>query len=256
LNLSLDFPVSINFGEVKLYLHVILEFLAFIVGFRYYVFLRKRNSDSISNLNRIFILVGATAGALIFSRLIGALESPSQFFSGDESIEYYVTNKTIIGGLIGGLIGVELVKKWISERTSSGDLFTYPIILALIIGRLGCFSMGVYEPTYGNETDFLTGMDLGDGLKRHPTTLYEIVFLILLWVSLKFAEQKLVFESGARFKFFMVSLFLFRGLIEFIRPGERIFGLTVIQICCVLGLIYYYKVWLQPQKQILHAKSK
>ena len=256
MTFSFDFPFSVNFGDVSVYLHVILEFLAFIVGFRYYVFLRKRSSDSISNQNRIFILVGATAGALVFSRLIGALESPSQFFSGDESIEYYLINKTIIGGLIGGLISVEFVKRLIGEKTSSGDLFTYPIILALIIGRFGCFSMGVYEPTYGNESDFFTGMDLGDGLKRHPTTLYEIFYLILLWVSLKFVEQKLVFVNGARFKFFMVSLFLFRGIIEFIRPGERLLGLTVIQISCLLGLIYYYKVWLHPQKQILHAKSK
>lgn len=256
MTFSFDFPFSLIFAEFTLYLHVILEFLAFIVGFRYYVFLRKRNSDAISKQNRILILVGATAGALVFSRLIGALESPSQFFSGNETIGYYFENKTIIGGLIGGLIGVELAKKWIGEKSSSGDLFTYPIILALIIGRFGCFSMGVFEPTFGNETDFFTGMDLGDGLKRHPTTLYEIVFLILVWISIKLAEQKFEFENGARFKFFMVSLFLFRGLIEFIRPGERVLGLTVIQICCLLGLIYYYKVWLQPQKQILHAKSK
>ena len=60
-----------------------------------------------------------------------------------------------MGGLFGGLLGVELVKKMIGEKQSSGDLFTLPIILGIIIGRLGCFLTGIKEFTFGKETSFL-----------------------------------------------------------------------------------------------------
>ena len=90
-----------------------------------------------------------------------------------------------MGGLFGGLIGVEISKKIIKERHSSGDLFTFPIIIGIIIGRIGCFLSGTKEFTYGRETNFITGMDLGDGLYRHPISLYEIIFLILLFIFLK-----------------------------------------------------------------------
>ena len=80
--------------------------------------------------------------------------------------------------MLGGLAGVELIKKTIKEKLASGDLFTYPIILALIIGRIGCFSMGVYEETYGSPTSLPWGMNFGDNILRHPVCLYEIIFLI------------------------------------------------------------------------------
>jgi phosphatidylglycerol---prolipoprotein diacylglyceryl transferase len=250
------FPVSFQFGEITIYLHTLLEFLAFVIGFRYYVILRRQTKDPIPAMNRIWILVGATAGALVFSRLVAGLESPSRFFSGEEPMVYYFASKTIIGGLLGGLIGVEVVKKMIGEKTSSGDLFTYPLILGIIIGRLGCFSMGVYEETYGYPTNGIFGLDLGDGIPRHATTVYEILFLVMLWIVLVKLDKGYDLENGTRFKIFMVSLLAFRFMIEFIRPGERFLALTTIQWTCMLGLLYYWRVWLQPKKLFLYAKSQ
>ena len=54
-----------------------------------------------------------------------------------------------MGGLFGGLLGVELAKKIIGEKQSSGDLFVFPIILGIFIGRIGCFLSGINEFTYG-----------------------------------------------------------------------------------------------------------
>ena len=145
-----------------------------------------------------------------------------------------------MGGLFGGLIGVEISKKIINEKQSSGDLFTFPIIVGIIIGRIGCFLSGIKEFTYGNKTSFITGMDLGDGLLRHPTSLYEIIFLIFLFIFLK----KIVFytnnESGLLFKIFMISYFGFRFMIEFLKPNTfYVLGLSSIQLLCMTSWIYY-----------------
>jgi prolipoprotein diacylglyceryltransferase len=112
----------------------------------------------------------------------------------------------VVGGFLGGLIGVELTKKIIGEKRSSGDLFVYPMILALCIGRLGCFSMGVYEETYGLPTQLPWGMNLGDGISRHPASLYEIVFLFMLWFTFFGLQRRFTLDNGALFNLFVIPV--------------------------------------------------
>src|SRR5688500_16469505 len=123
----------------------------------------------------------------------------------------------------------------IKEKHSSGDLFTLPIIAGIFIGRIGCFLSGTNEFTYGTTTSFMMGMDLGDGLQRHPIALYELMFLTLLFFVLKRAYHRNNFESGVLFRFFMLSYFGFRFFIEFLKPNVFfILGLSSIQWLCIV----------------------
>jgi len=251
-------------------LHTLFETLSYFVGYAYYKHLRK-SGDAISTDNRIYIIMGAAAGALVFSRLIGLLEDPNLFTAAHPFI-YYLQHKTILGGLAGGLLGVELTKKILGERNSSGDLFVFPIILSLVIGRVGCLLAGVHDGTVGTPTASIFGMDLGDGIKRHPTSLYEIIFLIVLFLILKIYNNKskssrvaeggvaiqqsvdcfvrqsrpLNDASGYLFRYFMMSYAAFRLLIENIKPVYPIFGgFTAIQWTCVALLIYYAQLFIR-----------
>ncbi|RAJ17840.1 prolipoprotein diacylglyceryl transferase [Olleya aquimaris] len=220
-------------------IHLVLEYLAFFLAFRYYVILRRKITDKINTNNRLSIILGAALGALIGSRLIGFLENPLIEFSQQNLIQLLNT-KTIMGGLFGGLLGVEIAKKIINEKQSSGDLFVFPIILGIFIGRIGCFLSGINEFTYGLETSSIFGMDLGDGLLRHPTSLYELVFLVLLFFILKRIASHFTLKNGDLFKLFMLSYFGFRFCIEFLKPNIfYIFGLSTIQILCVICWLYY-----------------
>tara|TARA_R110002020_G_scaffold465756_1_gene687643 strand:- start:309728 stop:310381 length:654 start_codon:yes stop_codon:yes gene_type:complete len=205
------------------------------------VFLRKRNTDVITSNNRLSIILGAALGALVGSRLVGFLENPLIEFTLKNAITLLNT-KTIMGGLFGGLLGVELAKKIINESQSSGDLFVFPIILGIFIGRVGCFLSGINEFTYGKVTTSAFGMDLGDGLLRHPTSLYELFFLIFLFIALKTVNNRLQLKNGDLFKIFMLSYFGFRFCIEFLKPNVfYTFGLSSIQILCVICWLYYSK---------------
>ncbi|WP_396602534.1 prolipoprotein diacylglyceryl transferase [Algibacter sp. R77976] len=222
-------------------IHLVLEYLAFFIAFRYYVYLRKRSTDVISSNNRLSIILGAALGALIGSRLVGFLENPMIAFS-QENIIQLLNTKTIMGGLFGGLLGVEFVKNRIGETRSSGDLFTFPIILGIFIGRVGCFLSGINEFTYGYETSSVFGMDLGDGVLRHPTSLYELVFLVVLFFCLKWIKNTKHLKNGELFKWFMILYFAFRFFIEFLKPNVfYVFGLSSIQILCIICLLYYRK---------------
>jgi phosphatidylglycerol---prolipoprotein diacylglyceryl transferase len=238
----MQFPLDFSVFHYSLSSHLIFETLGYFIGFRYFLFLRKTNQDPLPESNRIWVIIGATFGAFMFSRLLGALENPSEFFSSDAPFLYFYSHKSIVGGLLGGLLVVEIVKMFLKEKSSSGDLFTYPLILAMMIGRIGCFTMGVHEPTYGLESELPWALDLGDGIMRHPVAIYEILFLGLLWIVLRSLEQRVRFRNGLRFKYFMIAYLMFRFFADFIKPVYLLpTGTSSIQLACLLGLTYYAK---------------
>lgn len=255
----MKYPVEIGFGNLRISAHFILETLAFVIGFRYFLYLKRKQPDPIPESNRVWIIIGAAFGAFLFSRVLGSLENPGVWLQAENPWLYFYANKTIVGGLLGGLLFVEITKSFLKEKLSSGDLFTYPLILAMIIGRVGCFSAGIYEPTFGVESSLPWALDLGDGILRHPVALYEIIFLMMLWFSLYSLEKYIRFDMGVRFKLFMITYLAFRFLLEFIKPVHPlVWSLTTIQLACAAGLVYYYRtitrLFYNPGKLALHEQ--
>ncbi|MDN3580406.1 prolipoprotein diacylglyceryl transferase [Mucilaginibacter flavus] len=251
----MHFPVNIPIDKSGIPVHFVCETLAYFLGYRYYAYLRRHTHDKISTDHRLIIFIGAALGAFIGSHMVGVLENPTLL--SHFSLIYFMGNKTIVGGMLGGLIGVEITKKQIGVTASSGDMMVYPLVLAMIIGRTGCFLAGLEDGTYGIASKLPWAIDFGDGIRRHPTNLYEIIFWALLWIVLKIIEKRFVFADGARFKVFMVSYLIFRFLDEFIKPDYFFsFGVSVIQLVCIAGILYYYKVFIQPSKLIkAHART-
>ena len=244
----MNFPDQFELFGNQFHYHFLFETLAFFVGIRVYYFLRKKSVDAISEMNRLWILLGAMLGALLGSRLIAILEL-EHFWRSYSLIELY-QNKTVAGGFLGGLLGVELVKKIIGVRIASGDIYVFPIIIGLFIGRIGCFLMGIGENTFGIVTTFFTGMNLGDGKLRHPVALYEIVFLMVLFIFFVVLKNKNL-ENGDRFKIFMILYFLYRFLVEFIKPYYPIFlNLSSIQWSAMFIFVYYWRFYRSEERRV------
>ncbi|WP_129714414.1 prolipoprotein diacylglyceryl transferase [Pedobacter sp. SYP-B3415] len=252
----MSFPFTFELGGHTIYLHAITEWLAIFAGFRYYLLLRRKQGDQITSETRIWIIIGAMFGALAGSRLVGGLENYPEMAASTQKAFYFFSNKTIVGGLLGGLFGVEFTKAIAGEHKRSGDLFVFPIILALIIGRTGCFSMGLAEQTYGLRTGLPWGIDLGDGIPRHPVCLYEIFFLVLLWLSLSWLKAKQPPQSGGLFRIFMISYLIFRFMLDFIKPHFTwSAGLSTIQFACLAGLVWYIYDSLSTMKRAQQIKQ-
>lgn len=246
----MTFPVTF----LNIHLHFIFEILSYTIGFRYYLYLRKNSVDLISESDRMTIFIGAAAGAFLGSHILGILEKPipSEVFSDKpimRFILFFMANKTVLGGFLGGLIGVEWTKKIIHVHTSSGDLMTFPLILGLIIGRIGCHLEGLEDGTFGNATTLPWGIDFGDQIYRHPTNLYEIIFLTTLWLSIIYIEKRYPLSNGVRFKIFLINYLLFRFFIEYLKPAYfHPIGLSSIQIAALGGLFYYLILYFKTLK--------
>ncbi|MFV0344672.1 MAG: prolipoprotein diacylglyceryl transferase [Bacteroidales bacterium] len=247
----IDFPARFVLFDQEILWHTVLEALGIFLGMRYYFYLRRKSSTRLPFTISLFIVIGATGGALIGSKLIGNLEHPEILFNNPFSLKRFWMNNTIIGGLSFGLIGVELIKKAIGHKESTGDLMVFPLMLAMIVGRVGCFVTGVYEETYGVPTNSIFGMYLGDEYRRHPVALYEIVFLIVLWIAIAVFKKKHKYESGRLFQIFMLCYFGFRFVLDFIKPRYELFwSLGTIQIVCIVVIIYYlYLIFMRDSKK-------
>ena len=94
------------------------------------------------------------------------------------------------------------------------------------------------DGTYGSATHLPWGVDLGDGIARHPVALYESAAMLLLAAALVRLRTRL--RRGEAFKLFMVSYLAFRLAADGLKPGVALaLGLTAIQWACVGGLAYY-----------------
>lgn len=196
---------------------------------------------------QLWIILGMLISAWIGARLVAYVHYADWMAEhwGEPSI--WTVGKTIVGGLLGGLIGVEITKRLVGVTQSTGDRFVFPLILGIAIGRIGCFIHGLHDNTYGIATALPWGVDFGDGIPRHPTQLYEIAFLAALGGVLWRIRPQLS-SAGDAFRVFMVCYLAFRLGMDFLKPphgGEAAHAtlylglLSGIQLACLGGLAYY-----------------
>jgi prolipoprotein diacylglyceryltransferase len=190
------------------------------------------------------IFLAALIGGIIGAKLPYVAWNVSLYLNGVRDPEVLFSGRTILGGLIGGTLAVRLVKHRLNLRTRKGDYLVPGIAAGLVLGRLGCFLRGC---CYGTVTTLPWGVDFGDGLHRHPTELYEALFC-LGWFLYARLQPKT--ETGWLFDRFMLSYFVARFFLEFIRTETAIFaGLTAFQLVCipVVGWICF-KLLNTPQR--------
>lgn len=245
----MTFPVYINLGIFTVHPHLLFETLAYFIGFRVYLYTKTKGSMPTNKA--VWVAIGAILGAAIGSKLLYWFESPVETIENLFNIVYMMEGKTIVGGLLGGLIGVEWMKKRIGWSRSTGDDFVLPLIVGMTIGRIGCFLTGLSDHTYGTETRLPFGVDFGDGVMRHPTQLYEIVFLLILGISIMIIKRKgLQRWEGFLFQLFMIGYLGFRLWIDFIKPTPHPYLLlNNIQVAAILGLIYYFFLIQKKRKE-------
>lgn len=232
----MELPLRIPLGAWAVHPHLLFDLLAYAVGFRLYLVERRRRGDFLDDPRRWWVVAAAAAGAAAGARLLYLFECPGETLRHLDDLSFLLGGKTIVGGLAGGWLGVELAKRALGVRGRTGDLFAIPLALAIAVGRVGCFLSGLDDHTHGLPTGLPWGIDLGDGVARHPTPLYEIVFLALLASALAAWRRRGPVE-GDLFRGFVAGYFAFRLAVDFLKPAPcRGLGLTAIQWTSVAAL--------------------
>ena len=236
--MRLELPLYLWVGPLAIHPHPVFELLSYIVGVRIYTWRKQRSGDPIAAEDRWSVVAAAVVGAAIGSKLLYWVSDPPYFAAHWSDPFYLMGGKSVVGGLVGGLLAVEWVKRRLSVTRATGDLFAIPLAIGIGVGRIGCFLTGLEDHTHGLPADLPWAVDYGDGIPRHPAQLYEIGFVWTLAATLLYLAQR-PHREGELFKVFMVAYLGFRLLLEFLKPGAVIVGLNPIQWVCVITLLYY-----------------
>jgi prolipoprotein diacylglyceryltransferase len=212
--------------------------------------MRSRRGDVVEEPQRWTVLAAAAVGALAGSRLLGLAEQWPTVLAAWRARQLFPLlispgGKTIVGGLLGGWLGVEAVKRLSGIRRRTGDLFALPLCVGIAVGRVGCLVAGLADDTYGKPTSLPWAIDLGDGIGRHPVQVYEILFLAALGILITRPAR---WAEGARFRIFMAGYLAWRLVIDFLKPQPLIHGMNLIQWCCAAGLTVLATEWLGDRR--------
>jgi hypothetical protein len=147
---------------------------------------------------------------------------------------------SVAGALVGAIIGVELYKAARGIRGSTGGVFVASFTIGVVIGRLGCFFSGLLDDTYGVATRLPWGVDLGDGIARHPVQLYESAAMALfLAVYLYGLARRSPWALRRGFYVMCAWYGVQRFAWEFLKPYPRLAGpFNLFHLLCV-GLAAY-----------------
>jgi phosphatidylglycerol---prolipoprotein diacylglyceryl transferase len=190
---------------------------------------------------KIAIGIGAFCGAMLGAKLPFAISD----WEGLQSGVVWISNgKTIVCGMVGGYLGVELAKWMSGIRIKTGDSFAVPVAVAVGIGRFGCFVAGC---CYGAPTLLPWGVRFripdGGAQYRHPTQIYEALFHLMMALLLTALYRRGVLR-GQLVKLYILAYLVYRWFTELIRPEPLIWlQLTFYQWFTMLAFPVFLLLW-------------
>jgi phosphatidylglycerol:prolipoprotein diacylglycerol transferase len=187
-----------------------------------YIFWRVAQLRSMDTRAVFHVMIAGLLGGLVGANLAQALAGEG-------------AGKSILGAGLGGWLCVEIYKRRIGLRRSTGDLFALAVTGGEAVGRLGCFAAGCC----GGRECSLPWAVYQNSAWRHPTQIYmslwSIIVLLILWNMLQrsWPESSLFWMQG-------ILAAAGRFVVEFVREGSRgAWGLTTAQwVCCALLLLF------------------
>ena len=218
--------------------HLLFEILAYVVGFLLLRRERARGQDTLGRDARWTVTVAAFVGAALGSKLVHWLTEWPELsqLAEEQGVLVWLGGKSIVGGLIGGTLAVELVKARSGLRQRTGDVFVTPIVAAVVVGRIGCFLSGLADHTHGTPTSLPWGVDLGDGVHRHPVQLYEIGALLGIYAWIR--TRRHTWPSGRSFDALLLGYLALRLGLDAWKPYARWWGLAGTQWSALAGIVW------------------
>lgn len=211
----------------------------FAVGIALYWYEARRRNLATSGMTRILI-AGAIGGVLIARIVERIAEGGSMITLFDPANG----GRTIIGGVIGGWLAVEIAKRRMGIRVSTGPLWAVALPAGEAFGRIGCYFNGC---CYGKQCDLPWAIQQ-HGALRHPTQIYLAVSAAAI-----FAVVWAMRDRTHIFPMYLVLWSTSRFMIEFFRePMTPTNGLSTAQYACLgilaLGLYLYRKPEHSPEE--------
>jgi prolipoprotein diacylglyceryltransferase len=176
-----------------------------------------------------FVALGALLGAMIGSKVGMVLFAADMHALWEAALNMDFTGKTVIGGIGGAYLGVEVCKRIVGVTHSTGDGFAVSVPVAQAFGRIGCFLHGCCPGAHSDGPLAVGG--------RIPQQLYESAADFILAGAL-WTIRKQERPSGILFRYYLAGYATIRFILEFTRDdvGPK-FLFTPVQWVCAATVV-------------------
>ena len=190
----------------------------------------------------LVVYIGALGGAFIGAKLAYIF---AEIWFDWERPDFWLrlaTGKSILGGLLCGYAGVEIMKRLVGHSQSTGDAFAIILPVGLILGRVGCWLHGCCLGKPVADSFMLTLRDRAGGT-RWPAVQVEMAFLLVMLAMILFWNWQGRFRDRLFF-IFLTAYGLFRFAHEWLRDtpkwGGMISGYQVIALAmAAIGAVMF-----------------
>jgi len=131
------------------------------------------------------------------------------------------TGKSVTGALLGGYVAVEIAKRFINYKGTTGDWFAIIVPVGIMIGRIGCMIQGCCLGKVCAANWFT--INDASGIPRWPASQMEFIFNALMLGTVLVLRRQYILP-GQHFHIYLMAYGLFRFLHEFFRDTPRILG--------------------------------
>jgi phosphatidylglycerol:prolipoprotein diacylglycerol transferase len=234
-------PIAFTLGSISVRWYGVMVALAVVVLILWVVWQIRRGAD-ISYDSLLTVAIIAIPSGIIISRLLHIIDLWS-FYLANPGLLLGFGGLTIWGAILGATLGI-----WIYSRFSDFefgyfmDLVTPGVLLAQVIGRIGCTINGC---CYGKASSLPCAVVYTNpdsyapvGIAVHPTQLYEIIFLLIVFGVL-FWLRKRFQPEGSLFLIYLSLYSMWRLGIGFLRGDgtDFLFGLQQAQVVGIVVLL-------------------
>lgn len=255
------FPVLFTIGPIRVETYYVLWSLALCLMV---VWTRKRAVDryGISFSDATDILLYTLFGVFIGATVGGYFDNWSRFADSPLRILHFWESGLSSGPgfLGGGLLGLYKIRKLSVSVNSFAEAASVPTSFMLFVGRWGCFFNGCCHGL-PNDGACAVVFPSHPGQTILPTQLFESFAALAIGVLLLFLERKRERtlergESGVLlWPLFLILYGSYRSVFDFLRAGDRIFGLRVGQYMGMLALLVGLG-WLFYSKKMTETTKK
>ncbi len=263
LLLAID-RIAFKIGNLEVAWYGLIIVSAMIVGLFYIMWQAKKINLTSDDAIEYFLWLIPLA--IVFARLLYVIVRPEDYFDADawaedpgqafvDMIAIWDGGITIIGGILGGLIGIGIFSYRMRKKTNFGqitDLVVVPVLFGQIVGRLGNFinqeAFGLPAKTLGipEKFPFAIYIDNASGVSpeyrdivysadNYPGWFAATFFYEMCWNFVGIIVCLVLWNTGKSKKypgilgiFYFFWYFLGRGLLEFV----RIDAVPITQIAC------------------------
>jgi phosphatidylglycerol:prolipoprotein diacylglycerol transferase len=233
-------PIAFTLGGISVRWYGVMVALAVVVLILWMVWQIRRGAN-ISYDSLLTVALIAIPSGIIVSRLLHIIDLWG-FYMANPGLLLGFGGLTIWGAILGATLGI-----WIYSRFSDFrfgyfmDLVAPGVLLAQVIGRIGCTINGC---CYGKATSLPWGVVYTNpdsyapiGIAVHPTQIYEIIFLLIVFGVL-FWLRKRFQPEGSLFLIYLSLYSMWRLGIGFLRDGtDFLFGLHQAQVVGIVVLL-------------------